>query len=608
LEDPSLNTNLLKARAEEIMKKILKLFKIVKRHKWISIVVFIVVVGVGYFVYGKFFAAQAFVKYITSKVEKGPLITSISGTGQISASNQIDLKTKVSGNIVYLNVLTGQEVKAGTILARLDSRDAYKSVRDAEASLESAKLSLEKIKQPADALTILQAENSLTAAQESKQQAEYNLKKSYEDGFNAVSNAFLDLPSVMSGLKDLLYGYDFSDNYSNIDWYTNQGIYLNSHNAEIYDKVIRYRDDVNISYAKAREKYDTNFDLYKSVSRNYDSTTIENLILETYEATKSIAEAIKNSNNYLDLIQDLMQTYSIKIAIPALMNTHQSFLDSYTSKSNGHLTNLLSITNTIDNSKKSLVTSDRSIAEKIQSLANLKAGADALDIASQELSLRQKQNTLFDAQEKLSDYTVVAPFDGVIAKVSVKKNDEVSSGASVIIFITKQQTSFIALNEMDIAKVKVGQKVTSTFDAVGDLTITGEVAEVDALGTVNQGVVSYNVKIVFDVQDERVKPGMSTISNIILDSKSDVLMVPSGAVKSQNGSNYVEVLVNDVPQKKDVEIGSNNDTMTEITKGLAEDEEIITQKITVTSGTTNSGVSSSGNQGGSPQNVFRMMR
>ena len=139
-------------------------------------------------------------------------------------------------------------------------------------------------------------------------------------------------------------------------------------------------------------------------------------------------------------------------------------------------------------------------------------------------------------KKKLADYTVRAPFDGVIAEFNVKKGDTVSAGSSVGMLVTKQQIATISLNEVDAAKVKVGQKATLIFDAVSDLTITGEVAEVDAVGTVSQGVVSYNVKVVFDVQDERIKPGMTVTANIIISSKPNVLMVKTSAIKNQDGS------------------------------------------------------------------------
>ena len=61
----------------------------------------------------------------------------------------------------------------------------------------------------------------------------------------------------------------------------------------------------------------------------------------------------------------------------------------------------------------------------------------------------------------------------------------------------------------DFLTIKVGDKATLTFDAVTDLSISGQVAEIDTVGTVSQGVVSYALKIAFDTQDTRVKPGMT---------------------------------------------------------------------------------------------------
>lgn len=558
-----------------------KFFHWLLKHK-IILGLIVIVLGVGgYFGYKKFFVKTESVRYVTATVEKGLLITSISGTGQVSVSNQVNVTPKASGDITSVNVVVGQEVKTGATIATINAKEALKTVRDAEASLESARISFAKLVQPADELSLLQAENSLAAAQESREQTEENLNKNYEDGFNSVTNAFLDLPTVMAGLKDILYGYDYSNNYTNIDWYANQGVSLNSNNNDIYNKISLYRQNVNDAYTAARKKYDDNFDHYKTISRTTDTTIIDNLIMETYETTKLVSDAVKSTNNYLDLIQDLMLDRPSEVAIPSLMNTHQSSLDTFTSKTNNHLSNLLSIKNTITNSKNSLVTADRSIAEKTISLEELKSGADSLDIQSQKLSLKQKENSLLDAKEKLADYTIKAPFDGMVAEINIKKGDTVSSGSTAIILVTKQKIATISLNESDIAKVAVGQKVNLTFDALEELAITGEVAEVDSLGTISQGVVSYDVKIVFDVQDDRVKSGMSINAEIITSSKADVLMVSSSAIKTTASSNYVEILVDGAPQKKNVIVGDNNDTMTEITSGLSEGEKIITQTIKI---------------------------
>jgi HlyD family secretion protein len=243
-----------------------------------------------------------------------------------------------------------------------------------------------------------------------------------------------------------------------------------------------------------------------------------------------------------------------------------------------------------------IAAAEATIKEKELSLADLKIGTDPLDIRSQEIAVRQKENALFDAREKLSDYTVRAPFDGVVASIDIKRGDTVSSGSAVATLITRQRTAEISLNEIDVAKMSIGQKTTLTFDAVEGLNITGEVGEIDAIGTVTQGVVTYTVKIVFDTQDERIKPGMSVSAAIITTMRQDVLSVPNNAIKTNNDISYVEILsdagsstdgVQGVisstpPRQQVVEIGVSNDISTEILSGLAEGDQIIIRTITTT--------------------------
>ncbi|KKR91199.1 MAG: Efflux transporter, RND family, MFP subunit [Candidatus Falkowbacteria bacterium GW2011_GWA2_41_14] len=563
------------------------MFKIVLQHKILAVIAIIVIVTGGYYGYKKIKGETAPTQYVLAKIEKGTLITSVSGSGQVSVSGQVDIKSKTSGDLIYLGIKNGQEVKNGALLAQLDGRDAYKSVRDAEANLESAKLSLTKLKQPADQLSILQAENSLLQAKETKETAQNDLPKAYDDGFNNVADAFLDMPTIMSGLENMLYDEDFEKYKLNIDWYSSQVV---SYNYDSQNKIIAYKKNVTDSYASARTKFDQAFENYKAATRSSEPSVIESLIIDTYDTTKMIAEAVKNTNNYLDYMQDVINQYkSAKVILPALVTTHQTSLDSYTGTTNSLLLNLLNIKQTIEDAKKSITVSDRAIAEKTESLANLKAGTDILDLQSQELAIKQKENALLDAKEKLADYYIRAPFTGIITGTNVKKGDSLSSGAVIATLITKQQMAEIPLNEVDAAKIKIGQKATLSFDAIEGLNITGQIGEIDMLGTVSQGVVTYNVKILFDTQDERVKPGMSVSASIVIDIKQNVVMVPNSAIKSSNETYYVE-MPNETdptqPRQQSVEIGLVNDTSTEIISGLKEGDQIITQTITAAAGQT----------------------
>src|SRR5207248_903868 len=100
-------------------------------------------------------------------------------------------------------------------------------------------------------------------------------------------------------------------------------------------------------------------------------------------------------------------------------------------------------------------------------------------------------------------------------------------------------------------------KATLTFDAIPDLTISGTVAEIDSLGTVSQGVVTYNVKISFDTQDSRIKGAMSVSAAIITEVKQDVLVVLNSAVKSSSGASYVEMFDTPLAAPTDVSLGSS---------------------------------------------------
>lgn len=508
-----------------------KFIKLISSHKIAAFLILLALAYGGYWGYKKWTDTTGETKYIFATIKKDTIEVSVSGSGQISASNQVDIKAKASGDVVYVGAKNGDEVRIGAILLQLDARDAQKSVRDAEISLENAKLSLEKFK-----------------FANSKEKLEENLEKAREDGFNATSNAFLDFPTIMTGLDDLLFGNTFTSSQTNLNYYSDA--------VKSYDeKVILYKNDAADAYQTARQAYDQNFTDYKNTSRFSGEADIEKLIKQTYDTTKLVAESVKSASNLIQFYKDKLIERSLKTN--ALADTHLSSLNNYTSKANSHLTNLLSAKQTIEDKKDAFVNSD-------------------LDLKSQELSVRQRENVLLDAKEKISDYFLRAPADGIAAKINFKKGDSVSGGAIAATFITKLRLAEISLNEVDAAKIKVGQKTILTFDAVPNLSVSGKVAEIDAIGVVSQGVVSYIVKISFDAQDERVKPGMSASAAIITDVKTDALVAPISAVKSQGGSQYIELKSGEnAPKRARIETGLANDEFIEIISGVKEGDQVV---------------------------------
>lgn len=529
-----------------------KFFKLILQHKVVAGIIILVVAVGGYFAYQNLFKSKGSISYITATAEKGTLIISVSGSGQVSASNQIDVKTKTSGDIVYLGVDNGQAVKNGALLFQLDPSDAQRSVRDAEVNLETAKLSLQKL------------ENSYQSVQSGDDQ----LKKTYNDGLNESAKTYTDLSPILQSLDGILFDTTITDSL---------GVVTKEGNIEYYVDVVKTYDPslstapsrLKYSYTDAETFYNQAFAEYKAVNINSASSSIENAIKDTYTLTKKVDDVIKTATDVIQFFKDKSNQENWSFAEIGTVNQQLTNLGQYAATVNGHLSNLF---------------------DTVQAITS-----DQIDIKSQQLAVEQKQNALLDAQETLADCYIRAPFDGIVTEIAIKKGDNVSTGATVATLITKQQVAEITLNEVDVAKVKLGQKATLTFDAVPDITISGKVVEIDTIGTVSQGVVSYGVKISFDTQDERIKPGMSVTTSIITDSRQDALVVPNAAIKQAGNASYVEIMAasSSLPQQQIVTTGLSNDAVTEILSGLKDGDKVVTQTIT-SSATTQTQSSNSG--------------
>lgn len=217
---------------------------------------------------------------------------------------------------------------------------------------------------------------------------------------------------------------------------------------------------------------------------------------------------------------------------------------------------------------------------------------DKIDLAEAKIIQAQKnldanladyRNTQTDASKR----RVTTPIAGTINEINIKNGDDLSrtssnnnTNAPIIIGDLKTLKALVEVNEVDISKISIGQKAMLKFDALDSLTVSGKVEKVDALGTVTQGVVTYNVTVSFDTLDERIKPQMSVSASIITDVKQDVLIVPGSAVKSEGNSDYVEVLNSGkAPEQKLVQIGGSNGTDTEIVSGISIGDKVVTQTI-----------------------------
>jgi len=204
--------------------------------------------------------------------------------------------------------------------------------------------------------------------------------------------------------------------------------------------------------------------------------------------------------------------------------------------------------------------------------------AAELAMEKAQLAKEKAQLALDEANDELEKAVIIAPFDGVVASVGAEEGDTVLTTTTIIHLIDLTSMELKAeVDEIDVAEVKPGQRVIIEVDALPALQLDGEVISISLLPEVEEGVVLYEVKIGFDVPEgSGLRAGMSATADIVIDERSDVLLVPDRAIKQDSlGNTVVSVMVNGQLQERPVVIGISDGYQTEIVDGLDEGEVVL---------------------------------
>lgn len=532
----------------------------IRAHKSYAVVAIAVLLALGWYGYSAFFNSSTSIAYTLSNVSTSTVVTSVSESGQVSANTNVTLSPQASGNVVYVGVKEGQSVPAGTLLVKIDSTSADKAVRDASANLTAAQIAYQQ--------AISSSNNSIESAR--------------NNGFDTATAVFSDISTITNGLNTILYG-------------TSSGNAGEANVTAYASLVAQYAPNAQTaaaasvaSYQAALAAYNQSFALYQTASRTSAPADIEKLLESTNDATTKVNQATKDAVALFNLVQATLTTHNDLTTPPALAS-QTTTLVSYASKISADNVSALSALTTLQNATVALANDPNGVP---------------LTVQSAELNLTKSKNAMQDARDNLANYYLYAPFDGTVATLSAVVGQSISGSAATM--ITPQESATLSLSESDVAKVKVGQKAKLTFDAIDNLELGGTVAEVGTVGSVSSGVVSYTVKVSFDKQDSRVKPGMSVTADITTDTATG-LSVPSSAVKTSGSMSYVMVFDPPLittsqtsssvtsartPRRVKVTIGLAGDTKTIITSGLKEGEQVVTKSTVVSSSSANSSSSS----------------
>jgi multidrug efflux pump subunit AcrA (membrane-fusion protein) len=185
----------------------------------------------------------------------------------------------------------------------------------------------------------------------------------------------------------------------------------------------------------------------------------------------------------------------------------------------------------------------------------------------------------------LNDAIIKSPIDGTAVDVNVKEGDTVPAVALLSftpIYLVDTATIQVSaqIDEIDIAGVKIDQKVLLNLDSAPDVKYEGKVKSISLTPSANPqntGIVVYEVKIVFaKLPPAEVKLGMTAVVDIITNERTNILLVPNRAIKEDNqGNTVVDVLVNQKVETRQVKLGIGDSIYTEVLSGLNSGETVL---------------------------------
>jgi macrolide-specific efflux system membrane fusion protein len=179
-----------------------------------------------------------------------------------------------------------------------------------------------------------------------------------------------------------------------------------------------------------------------------------------------------------------------------------------------------------------------------------------------------------------SSPVIYSPVSGIIENVTAVEGmllevDSSPRRIAVVEVVGGSPLASFNVSEVDIVKIKRGQKATVTIDSLEGKTFAGEVVSVDRIGKTSNGVTNYPVIVRFDAKMSGISPNMSASANIILEVKENVLTIPSSMVSASGDQDVVRVIRDGKEQVVTVELGLASDTSVEVLSGLGEGETVV---------------------------------
>ena len=527
-----------------------------------------------------------------ARVQKGDLEVKVSADGAIEMPAAVNLyfdttmfTPPYSARIRGIYVEKGQVVKAGTLLAKLDDTTQVLAVESAQYALELAMNNVVQTvccgvnRSPGfycDAVALLRFE----FAHKEMEQVMVSLQSAgYEDAAAQLSLAKYDLEGARKFYSDPDYR--------------------------------RIRPDILDVTQAGYTDYDLDLAIV-SLSAEIDN-------LSAIQALIRAGNYVGASNLAQSVISEMGDTHSVVKRLNHLpLNTlYPDTCTAYTV-----VNEILASLSLLDNLSQqktpdpvkyaetlSLIRHEMELSEKVldENISTYRAGLNLKTLRDYNINVQTAIINLQRTKQALLRTELLAPFDGRVSDINLKAGDMISqryavTGAPIDSYVIQLANVNSVrwsglIDEIDIARIAgrppAELKPVLLVDAFPGQRFTGRVtfispygptqaSGIQYYGTLQTTLPTYKIEIALDpAETAYLAGGQTATAEILVDTRSAVLLAPNAAITGKNGNYTVRVLKdqqNGLTEQRAVVIGLQNRSFSEIKSGLAEGEAVVLEK------------------------------
>lgn len=510
-----------------------------KKLKILIAIVILIVVASG--VYSKFVKKEN-QNFSLFSVSRGSVVQEVSETGTVKTGEEISLSFKNAGRIEKIYMETGETVKSGDPLAKLETAQPSIQLKEAQANLEVSEAQV-RIAQTSVSNYQIFLETAQQDLTDTTADADQDLANAYEDALNTLDDAYLKIYNTLNTVKIIQIAY-----FQNSD---QQGL-----------AVVENKDLIDSNLTKVKTYLDT----AKSDSSNENIDT-------------ALSETKKSLDKVFSSLTIIRQACEETLYRDTVSQTDKISLDTHRTNINATLTSVVNAQQVISSTK---ITNDTNInAVKNQILTaegNLEKAKNDIDLYAAKVKQAESQANLLKNQ--IYESAIISPSSGQITKINKKAGETVQPAESVFSFLSSGPLQVeVDIYEEDIVKVKVGDPVDIKLTAFPGEVFQGKVISIDPAEKLIDGVVYYEVNIDFSNAPQGIRPGMTADISIKIAQKDNILVIPGAAIENKDGKNFVQVVKDEKTEEREVETGlEGSDNTVEIISGLQEVEQVAIPK------------------------------